>query len=654
MNYSEVVGMALQGNKSNELPVYDVNLPEDIDIAMNGRLDERLLIQVPGGKLHHLAAHSWNEMRLAAIRDKVFLEPVVGANCYRNFRDQSRIFHKRYSEAPVEGTSPVTWEGKVWWLRPGRAPAAVPGASKHGFGLAVDIQRAKRWTKELNWLLRNAQRFGWCWELQEEPWHLCFFLGKKLELEEEEAVYEEYNWDSKRLLTATKGKWVQPPRELEKWRATGLCIYGPSMQPGRMIVARPKGSSRYISSTMIDKLPLTPQAVITEEDDFIVGQNLPVLKVRNVEAAIFDMGFYARRKISGKIIGITGSAGKTTTVSMLSHILKLWGSVGKTQGTANKPKGIAWNLASFPWRAPHCVVEMSIAQMPLNSAFVRPDVAIFTNVAPAHLEYYKTTEEIARKKSKVFSFMPPSGIAIINRDMAEWLIVYSEAKRCGLRVVSFGNHQDADSRLISYSPGSGKVCADIGGEEFKYSLGAPGLHMVINSLACLSAIHALGMDLKPALAAFSLFKAVSGRGEVADVIIDGKKIKIIDEAYNANPASMKASIKMMEDMPHSSGRKLLIVGDMLELADDTVLRHQDLVPNIVSCKAECVILVGEHMPRIQRLLENEGVNCFSFKTYKELMREVVGVLRDGDVVLLKGSNSVGLHKVVSFLNAESS
>lgn len=459
----------------------------------------------------------------------------------------------------------------------------------------------------------------------------------------------DYNWTAQRLLEATGGQWRVPPRS-RHWASTGLCIWAPAMQPGNIVALRPEGGTGGVSPQALAQLPFVPQALMAAAGQADVPFWGPVLDVPNVNEAILAMGRFARGQMSGRVVGITGSAGKTTLVAMLTRVLRPWGDVGQTAHNANLPHGIAWNLASIPWTVPHVVMEMAIGRMQHNTALVRPDVAVFTNIAAAHLEYHRTTAEVARRKSRIFDGMREGAVAVLNRDMDEWAIVHDAARSRGLRVIHYGCHEDADVRLLDYNASARHVHARLAGGDIAYRLGAPGLHMALNSLACLAAVEALGLAVAPACAQFELFRPLAGRGEVLDLDLDGMRLRVIDEAYNANPASMRAALRLAGELqpPAVNGRRVLILGDMLELGEDTRDLHAALAPAVLAVAPDLVLLCG---PAMQSLFEclRERLTVHWREDADTLNTQVVDHLGDGDLVLVKSSAGSGLSRTVATL-----
>jgi UDP-N-acetylmuramyl pentapeptide synthase len=333
---------------------------------------------------------------------------------------------------------------------------------------------------------------------------------------------------------------------------------------------------------------------------------------------------------------------------MLNQALSPYGKVAQTSHNANLPKGTAWNLASVPWDSDYVILEMAIGGMEQNTKMVRPDIAIFTNVAPAHLTFHNSTEEIARKKSRIFSAMEPGSFAIINRDMDEWSVVEKAALENELNIISFGQHPDSDIRLLSLETDTGLISVNIKGKESTFTLASSGIHMAINALSCLAVIEALEIQGTAAQAMMSLFKPIAGRGEEIKVNIHGYSIRVIDDAYNANPISMKASLQAFAGQK-AMGRKVLVLGDMLELAENSDMYHTQLVSEIIQANADTVFITGEHMEKIHPLLKEAGITCHFRKNIAMLQAAVVNYLKKDDLALFKSSNGVGLHKIVKHL-----
>ncbi|MDQ0041709.1 UDP-N-acetylmuramoyl-tripeptide--D-alanyl-D-alanine ligase [Variovorax boronicumulans] len=456
-------------------------------------------------------------------------------------------------------------------------------------------------------------------------------------------------WNAANVLAATGGEWLRAPSS-SRWRATGLCTWPVAMQAGHMVAVRSPGGTKGAERASLARLPFQPQALITDGSLEGLPAGVPVLRVADLGGAILALGAYARNQMTGRLVGVTGSAGKTTTVAMLSHVLRPWGEIGQTGQNANLPHGIAWNLSSVPWNAPFTVIEMAIGRMRESARMVRPDIAIVTTITAAHLEYHDSVEEVARRKARIFTGMQPGGLAVLNRDLAQWSIFAEEAQRHALRIVNYGKHPEADVRLIEYETSGRSVHARIGERDIRYALGAPGEHMALNSLACVAAIEGLGLSLDVALPMFSLFKPVAGRGSMSDLRIGDKLLRVLDEAYNANPASMTAALNLIRDVepPIANGRRVLILGDMLELGPQSADLHAALSGSVQQAAPDLVLLCGNEMASLREQLRGT-LPLHWFPNVEHLKEKLPKLLAHGDLALVKGSGGTRLSELVDML-----
>ncbi len=459
---------------------------------------------------------------------------------------------------------------------------------------------------------------------------------------------ERRGWSAAELAAGMGGQWAGDAPG-PGWRAMGVCIYPPEMQPGDVVVVRGMGATG-VALPSVPRLPFIPQAVVLERDAPSAPGVKYELRVDYLRTAVLAMGRYARQASSARVIGVTGSAGKTTMVAMLSHILGLWGVTGSSRASANLQIGIAWNLASMPRDAAFLVVEMAIGGMARNTALVRPDVAIITNIAPAHLEYHDNVDEIARRKARIFDGMSHGGVAVIFADMPQYDIFANAARSAGLRIVSYGRHPGADIRLVNYVATDRLVELSVRGRALLFRNGAPGEHMALNAAGCVAVLDALGASAEAAGPFFSLFRPVRGRGEVIDAPAGDGCVRVVDESYNANPASMAAALQLLQEIspPVAGGRRVLALGDMLELGPDSAALHAGLKPHVEACSADLILLCGEQMAALRDVLESRAEVVWS-PTAAELLPRAGALLRSGDLLLVKGSAGVRISELVRAL-----
>lgn len=360
----------------------------------------------------------------------------------------------------------------------------------------------------------------------------------------------------------------------------------------------------------------------------------------------------------GKLVGITGSAGKSTTKAILSHVL----NKHLPQQSIFSP-GINQNVASNVLchmsknhNYDYAILEVAascLTRFKRRGFSLSPDIAVVTSISEAHLEYLGSLEGVAATKSEIFSQAPSDAVAVINCDTPHADLLMDRAMREGYKLICYGESDAADIRLEKFDFSKNEVEVNVFGEKVNYTMGPPGKHMAINSLAVIATMIGLKIeDWKDALQYFSSYKPLIGRGEIIKINMGRKELTIIDESYNANPASMSASLDLLKNYELSpEGRKIAVIGDIMELGQSSRPVHADLAKKISSSNLDKVFLVGEYVEEIwTRLPENIKGEIFSSVSgvYTRLRDE----LRDGDILLLKASNGIGLSKISSRLKSE--
>lgn len=456
----------------------------------------------------------------------------------------------------------------------------------------------------------------------------------------------ENGWNARNLPLATGGAWHSPPPK--RWRATGVYIHPADFLPGRIAAVRLREGEKGVAPADLLIDAVKPAAVLCSDPSRLPAI-APALRVENPQQAVMDMARYARARFKGRVVGVTGSAGKTTTAAMMAHALRPFGLVGQTGHNANLPLGVAWNLASMRWDDPHVVLELGIGRMERSAALARPDLAIFTNILPAHLEHHHSLRQIALRKSRMFLGMRRGACAVLSRDMNEWHVVHSAAAARGLKVCHYGRSADCDYRLIAYDAQAGEVRADAAGRTLHYRIGAAGEHMALNSLAVIAASDALGLALEPVLDQIATYRPIAGRGAQSTVVVDGKPILFIDESYNANPGSMKAALELL-GQARPSGRRLAVLGEMAELGCDAVLYHTELAPLIAANGIDRVHTLGDLYSDFWKALPHKFGGP-STDTLQRLAVAVKSDLKAGDCTMIKGSHSTGLWRFAEDLLA---
>lgn len=311
-------------------------------------------------------------------------------------------------------------------------------------------------------------------------------------------------------------------------------------------------------------------------------------------------------------------------------------------GQFNYSDGIVCEVGNLG-EADYAVIEASLQGLGEATAILKPHVAVLTQISPVHLGRSGSLLALAKNKASLFNDLAPGGTAIINRDIAYFDQVLEIARATAKTVLTFGEHVEADFKLVSYNASRQRISAHIIGEDIEYELGLRGRHMAINSLGVLAAAHAVGVEWKPLLAHFASARSVAGRGALEHLDIAGVRVSMIDDAYNASPAAMESAFETLAaTAPSGNGRRIAVLADMLELGDDSVEDHRRLAGPLLESDVDKVYLAGEMMKCLWEELPRVVRTPVPKKT-GGLLLPLVSNLKDGDVILLKGSHGTGMH-----------
>ncbi|RVT42041.1 UDP-N-acetylmuramoyl-tripeptide--D-alanyl-D-alanine ligase [Sphingobium algorifonticola] len=382
----------------------------------------------------------------------------------------------------------------------------------------------------------------------------------------------------------------------------------------------------------------------------------PHVLVEDSFAALRALGKAARARGSAQIVGVTGSVGKTGTKEALFHALDRAGPGGahRSVKSYNNHVGVPLSLARMPRDSAFGVFEMGMnhaGELADLTRLVRPNVAIITAIAPAHIEFFDSEEGIADAKAEIFEGLEPGGTAIIPYDSPHATRLYNKAERHAARIWTFGTGKGADVRAIEAVPsesGGTLVTATLPGADICFTIGAPGDHWVGNALAVLAAVEAVGGDLAAAGLALAELPGLPGRGARTILHVDGRQALLIDESYNANPLSMAATLRSLSR--EKAVRRVAVLGAMKELGTRSADLHAGLGDPIEAARVDYAILVGPDMaPLAERLAGSVSVaHVADADGARALLRDAV---QPGDAILVKGSNSIGLSRVVAAVTA---
>jgi UDP-N-acetylmuramyl-tripeptide synthetase/UDP-N-acetylmuramoyl-tripeptide--D-alanyl-D-alanine ligase len=396
-------------------------------------------------------------------------------------------------------------------------------------------------------------------------------------------------------------------------------------------------------------------AVVSEEKRATVPNDAgPLVVVDDVLAGLRRLGIRARERTAAKVIAVTGSVGKTSTKEALREALAPSGAVHASAASFNNHWGVPLTLARMPAGSRYGVFEIGMnhaGEITPLVRMVRPHVAVVTTVAPVHLEHFSSVEAIAEAKAEIFAGLEPGGTAIINRDGEFSRLLAERAQAHGASVVFFGEHPQAAARLIKCSlhEDCTTATADILGETVTYKLGAPGRHIAQNSLAVLAAVKIVGGDLTRALLALQAHQQPKGRGKRHLLAMLGGTARLIDESYNANPTSMRAAIALLGAATvEGQGRRVAVLGDMLELGPEAPKLHAGLVEPLKEARVDTVFCAGPLMHNLWQELPRAMRGAYA-ETSKQLREALLDDVRAGDVLMVKGSLGSAMGPLVDAL-----
>ena len=399
-------------------------------------------------------------------------------------------------------------------------------------------------------------------------------------------------------------------------------------------------------------------AVVARAQAKRFADDAPLLLVDDVLEALRDLAAAARARTQAKVIAVTGSVGKTGTKEALRLALSADGTTHASAASYNNHWGVPLSLARCPAEAKYAVFEIGMnhaGEITPLTKLVRPHVAIVTAVEAVHLEYFGSLEKIADAKAEIFLGVEPGGAAVINRDNAQYARLRRAAKAAGVaRIIGFGEHARAEARLKRYAlhADCSTVEACILGQNVTYKLGAPGRHLVLNSLAVLAACVLAGADLALAALALDRYKPAVGRGSRIPLRLPGGRALLIDESYNANPSSMAAAIALLGQAPiGAQGRRIAVLGDMLELGAQGAELHRGLSDAIAAAKVDLVFCCGPLMRALWEALPSAARGGYA-ESAAALEPTVLGAIGAGDAVMVKGSYGSRMGPIVKALERQ--
>ena len=438
------------------------------------------------------------------------------------------------------------------------------------------------------------------------------------------------------------------------WKATGVSIDSRTIEPGDLFI--PISGPNFDGHKFVEHaFKRGAVASIVSRTIEELSQDAPILKVPDTIKAFNELGRGGRNRSVAQIVAVTGSVGKTGVKEAIGRLLSNQGRVSFSLGSYNNHFGVPLSLARLPKTADYGIFELGMnhsGELTQLSRMVRPNVAIITTVDLAHAEFFSSIGEIARAKAEIFKGLQAGGTAILNRDNQHFGLLREAALMAGAgKIIGFGVHNQSQFKLIDFklnAEGSSvKVCYD--NIEFSYELSMPGQHWIQNSLAVLSAVNAVGGDMIEAAQSFADIKPFKGRGQLHTVPIQDGYFDLIDDSYNACPISVSAAIDVLSGLkPKSLGRRICVLGDMRELGLNSTELHCALANKISNAQVDIILTVGPEMKhmcdQLPRIIRREHADKSD-----DILRPLLDILQAGDIVLVKGSATCKMGKIVDRL-----
>ena len=457
-------------------------------------------------------------------------------------------------------------------------------------------------------------------------------------------------WLAEDVMRAVQGECLHE----QSWHVLGVAIDSRSVKPGDLFIAL-QGPMHDGHDHIGSAFAAGAAAAIVARKPASTPPQAPLILVADTLKALADLGRAGRRRAEARIVAVTGSVGKTGTKEMLRLMLAASGDTYANEGSFNNHWGVPLSLARLPAAFRYGVFELGMnhpGELTPLSQLVRPHVALITTVEAVHLEFFASLEDIADAKAEIFTGLQPDGAVVLNRDNGQFARLHAAARTQGLkRILSFGRHPKTEARLLdcTATPDGSVIRAEIMGRPLDYVLSVPGEHLALNSVGALLAASAAGADIEACAASLGHYHAPKGRGVIETVAIDGGAITVIDESYNASPASLNFAIRVLGQMiPAGTGRRLLALGDMKELGPQAPALHAGLAAAVAANGIDQVFTCGDMMEHLHDALPPalRGPHADDSLTLAALLAEAV---RPGDIVTVKGSNSMRLSLVVEAL-----
>lgn len=447
-------------------------------------------------------------------------------------------------------------------------------------------------------------------------------------------------WSATEAAAATGGQ-VQGD-----WQVRGVSIDTRSLQPGDLFVAL--SAARDGHDFVAQALARGAGAALVSHVPDGVAPDAPLLLVEDVQGALEALGRAGRARTPARVVAVTGSVGKTSTKEMLALMLGDQGATHASVASYNNHWGVPLTLARMPRETEFAVIEIGMnhpGEIAPLARLARPHVALITTVAPAHLQAFDSIEAIAREKATILEGLEPGGVAVLNADIAQAPILWARARETGTRAIGFGRTaSDYRLRGVTVAGNMTTAQAELSGRAIGFTIRSAGAHFAINGLGALAACAALGADPDRAAMSLGRWTPDAGRGARELLHLDAGSLELLDDSYNANPASMAAALEVLAAC-EPPGRRIAILGDMKELGPQAAALHQGLAALPAMARIDIVHCIGPLMRALCDALPDSKRGRL-YETSAAMAPDLPGLIAAGDIVLVKGSLSTRLGLIV--------
>ncbi|MAH89218.1 MAG: hypothetical protein CMJ06_04150 [Pelagibacterales bacterium] len=440
----------------------------------------------------------------------------------------------------------------------------------------------------------------------------------------------------------------------KEWQASGVEIDSRKIKKGDLFCAL--NGANHNGHDYINSAAKKGAIACLISENLKNNNKIAFAKVDNVLDALDKMAKDVRKRSHAKFIAVTGSVGKTGTKDMIQLALSKIANTYSNESSYNNYLGVPLSLARLPENTKYCILELGMnkkGEIRDLSRLVMPEVAILTAIEEAHLGGLKSLKNIADAKSEILENLDVNGCLIINIDTNFSKYIIKKAKKLGIKnIITYGKSKSSNVRLVSHSLNENKyfVQAQCFGIKLSWFMPAVGEHWIYNSLSILALSSYLKINIKKILKGLFFFKVPSGRGNNIYLKYKNQSFLIIDDSYNSNPASLIASLINFSKLKNA-GRKILVLGDMMELGENSTQIHKDFGVKIKNFGFNILFTVGKNMHELYKVTKNIE-NRYHDDNLNNISKKILKDLEDGDAILFKGSNSINLKKVIHNIKKE--